>query len=335
MTTAPIQTEMMSLDDIYALAQQVLSSAGCDADNAAAIASTVARAERDGSASHGLFRIPGYVASLRSGKVSGEASPVVSSDLSCIIEVDAQMGYAPLALERGLPALAKAASTHGVAVMKVINSFHFAALWPETEYLAEQGLVGLACTAYKPSVAPAGSTEPFFGTNPISFAWPRPGHAPVVYDMATATLAKGDVQIAARDGHDVPLGTGLGPDGQPTTDPAEILKGVMLPFGGYKGSAIALMVELLCSGLTGDYFSYEAEVHDVVDGGPAKGGEFILAMSPKLIAGDGWETHCEAFFDKLGALDGVRLPGARRHNNRKDDGPRALNSSLLEKIRAL
>jgi delta1-piperideine-2-carboxylate reductase len=255
--------------------------------------------------------------------------------MSCIIEVDAKMGYAPLALERGLPALAKAASTHGVAVMKVINSFHFAALWPETEYLAEQGLVGLACTAYKPAVAPAGATEPFFGTNPISFAWPRPGHAPVVYDMATATLAKGDVQIAARDGHDVPLGTGLGPDGQPTTDPAEILKGVMLPFGGYKGSAIALMVELLCSGLTGDHFSYEAEIHDVADGGPAKGGEFILAMSPKLIAGEGWEAHCEAFFDKLGALEGVRLPGARRHNNRTDDGPRALNLSLLEKIRAL
>jgi len=109
----------------------------------------------------------------------------------------------------------------------------------------------------------------------------------------------------------------------------------MLPFGGYKGSAIALMVELLCSGLTGDHFSYEAEIHDVADGGPAKGGEFILAMSPKLIAGEGWEAHCEAFFDKLGALEGVRLPGARRHNNRTDDGPRALNSSLLEKIRAL
>jgi len=155
MTTAPLQTELMSLDDIYALAEKVLTSAGCDADNAAAIASTVARAERDGSASHGLFRIPGYVGSLRSGKVSGGASPVISSEMSCIIEVDAKMGYAPLALERGLPALAKAASTHGVAVMKVINSFHFAALWPETEYLAEQGLVGLACTAYKPAVAPA------------------------------------------------------------------------------------------------------------------------------------------------------------------------------------
>ena len=109
MTTAPLQTELMSLDDIYALAEKVLTSAGCDADNAAAIASTVARAERDGSASHGLFRIPGYVGSLRSGKVSGGASPVISSEMSCIIEVDAKMGYAPLALERGLPALAKAA----------------------------------------------------------------------------------------------------------------------------------------------------------------------------------------------------------------------------------
>ncbi len=335
MTTAKIQTEMISLADIYGLAEKVLISAGCNAENAAAISQTVMRAERDGSVSHGLFRVPGYVGSLRSGKVNGNAEPKITAEMSCIIEADAQMGYAPLALERGLPVIAEAASQHGVAIMKVINSFHFAALWPETEYLAERGLVGLACTAYKPSVAPAGATEPFFGTNPISFAWPRPGQSPVVYDMATATLAKGDVQIAARDGHDVPLGTGLGPDGQMTTDPAEILKGVLLPFGGYKGSAIALMVELLCSGLTGDYFSYEAEIHDIADGGPAKGGEFILAMSPKLIAGDGWETHCEAFFDKLGALEGIRLPGARRHNNRIDEGLRAINTSLLEKIRSL
>ena len=139
--------------------------------------------------------------------------------------------------------------------MRVINSFHFAALWPETEFLAEHGLVGLACTAFKPSVAPAGARQAFFGTNPLSFAWPRPDAAPLVFDMATATLAKGDVQIAARDGKTVPLGTGLGPDGEPTQDPAAILKGVLLPFGGYKGSAIALMVELLAAGLTGDYFS--------------------------------------------------------------------------------
>ncbi len=118
--------------------------------------------------------------------------------------------------------------------MRVINSFHFAAMWPETEYLAEQGLAGLACTAFGLRLPPAGTSQAFFGTNPISFALPRPGHTLIVFDMATSTLAKGDVQIAARDGHAVPPGTGL-VRWPASDDPAEILKGVLLPFGGYKG----------------------------------------------------------------------------------------------------
>ena len=96
-----------------------------------------------------------------------------------------------------------------------------------------------------------------FGTNPISFAWPRPGKTPVVYDMATASMAMGEVQVAKREGHKVPLGTGLNKEGKQTTDPGEITDGgVLLPFGGYKGSAIAMMVELLAGALVGDNFSF-------------------------------------------------------------------------------
>ena len=74
-----------------------------------------------------------------------------------------------------------------------------------------------------------------FGTNPISFAWPRPGKTPVVFDMATASMAMGEVQVAKREGHKVPLGTGLNKDGKETTDPGEIADGgVLLPFGGIK-----------------------------------------------------------------------------------------------------
>ena len=280
------QTTALSLAEIETLALTVFRAQGCDEDNTAALARTVTTAERNGSVSHGLFRVPGYVSSLRSGKVNGSAKPKISHDLASVISIDGDMGYAPLALETGLPVLADAALKNGIAVMRVVNIFHFAALWPETEYLAERGLTGLACTAFKPTVAPAGATKPFFGTNPLSFAWPRPEQTPLVFDMATSTLAKGDVQIAARDGHDVPPGTGLGPDGQPTNDPAEILKGVLLPFGGYKGSAIAMMVELLCSGMTVVYFSFEAGEHDNNDGGPAKGGELVIAISPQLVAGE-------------------------------------------------
>ena len=329
------KTTAVSLTEIETLALTVFRAQGCDEGNTAALARTVTAAERDGSVSHGLFRVPGYVASLRSGKVNGSAKPKISHDLASVISVDGDMGYAPLALETGLPVLADAALKNGIAVMRVVNNFHFAALWPETEYLAERGLMGLACTAFKPTVAPAGAKEAFFGTNPLSFAWPRPGQTPLVFDMATSTLAKGDVQIAARDGHDVPEGTGLGPDGQPTNDPAEILKGVLLPFGGYKGSAIAMMVELLCAGMTGDYFSFEAGVHDNNDGGPAKGGELVIAISPQLVAGEGWQEHCAGFFDAISGLDGIRLPGDRRHKNRLDTGPRHINAELIDRIKDL
>ena len=76
-------------------------------------------------------------------------------------------------------------------------------------------------------MAPAGAKKAFFGTNPISFAWPRPGKTPVVYDMATASMAMGEVQVAAREGHKVPVGTGLNKDGNETTDPNEIAKEVL------------------------------------------------------------------------------------------------------------
>ncbi len=325
----------LTLDEIHALAYEAMVKNGCDEANAAALADIVMRAERDGSHSHGLFRIPGYVKALRSGKVDGKARPTVTRKTSAVIQCEGHGCFAPLAQATALPVLAEAAAEIGVAALSLTGIHHFAALWPETEYLADRGLVGIACTAYMPMVAPVGTAEKLFGTNPISFAWPRPGKTPVCYDMATASMAMGDLQIAARDGREVPLGTGLDADGNMTTDPAAIAKGVLLPFGGYKGSAIALMVELLAAGLTGERFSYEAKEADNGDGGPPRGGEMVIALSPALIAGDGWESHVEGFMDRLTGLEGVRIPGARRHQNRLDSGPRAINATLVETIREL
>ena len=330
-----MSTKDLSLDEIYSLAKNVMLANGCDTANAEALADIICRAERDGSHSHGLFRVPGYVKALRSGKVDGKAKPTIRHLTPAVIQVQGHGCFAPLAQAVGLPALTEATEKIGIAALSLIGVHHFAALWPETEYLADRGFVGIACTAYMPAVAPAGSNEALFGTNPLSFAWPRPGHNPVVYDMATASMAMGDVQIAARDGREVPLGTGLDANGQPTTDPAEIAKGVLLPFGGYKGSAIAMMVELLAAGMTGEQFSFEARDTDNKDGGPPRGGEMIIGMSPAIIAGDGWQDHVEGFVQKLSNIDGVRMPGARRHKNRMDKGPRPINLALIETIYSL
>jgi delta1-piperideine-2-carboxylate reductase len=329
-------TVSLKLDEIFDLAKKTLLANGCDDETASVLADLIKKAERDGSLSHGLFRLPAYVAGLKSGKINGKARPDVKKISPSVIKVLGNNCLAPMVLNKGLPELIKTAKENGVAVLAINNSHHMAAMWLETEAVAEEGLVAFACTSYKPAVAPAGAIKPLFGTNPISFAWPRPGKTPVVFDMATASMAMGEVQVAKREGHKVPLGTGLTKDGKDTTDPAEIADGgVLLPFGGYKGSSIAMMVELLAGALVGDNFSFETAAKDNNDGGPPSGGEFILAISPEKISGSGWDRHADEFFNKMKSFEGVRLPGERRHKNRLDKGPRNINKELVDKIKTL
>ena len=331
-----MSTVSLTLDEIFDLAKNTLLANNCDDETASILAELIMKAERDGSLSHGLFRLPAYVSGLKSGKINGKGKPEVQKISPSVIKVLGNNCLAPVVLKKGIPELIKAAEENGVAVLAINNSHHMAAMWPETEMIAEQGLVAFACTSYKPAVAPAGATKPLFGTNPISFAWPRPGKTPVVYDMATASMAMGEVQVAKREGHKVPLGTGLNKDGKETTDPGEIADGgVLLPFGGYKGSGIAMMVELLAGALVGDNFSFETAAKDNKDGGPPSGGEFILAISPEKISGSGWDKHADEFFNKMKSMEGVRLPGERRHKNRLDKGPRNINEELVNKIKSL
>ena len=329
-------TVSLTLDEIFDLAKKTLLANGCGDETASILADLIMKAERDGSLSHGLFRLPAYVSGLKSGKINGKARPEIKKISPSVIKVLGNNCLAPMVLNKGIPELVNAAKENGVAVLAITNSHHMAAMWPETEAIAEQGLVAFACTSYKPAVAPAGAIKPLYGTNPISFAWPRKGKTPVVYDMATASMAMGEVQVAKREGHKVPLGTGLTKDGKETTDPGEIADGgVLLPFGGYKGSGIAMMVELLAGALVGDKFSYETAANDTNDGGPPSGGEFILAISPDKLSENDWDKHSSEFFEKMKSMDGVRLPGERRHANRLNKGPRNINEELVNKIKSL
>ena len=331
-----MSTISLTLDEIFDLSKKTLLANGCDAETASILSDLIMKAERDGSLSHGLFRLPAYVSGLKSGKINGKGKPEIKIISPSVIRVLGNNCLAPVVLNKGVPELIKAAKENGIAVLAITNSHHMAAMWPETEMIAEQGLVAFACTSYKPLVAPAGAKKALFGTNPISFAWPRPGKTPVVYDMATASMAMGEVQVAKREGHKVPLGTGLNKEGKETTDPGEIADGgVLLPFGGYKGSGIAMMVELLAGALVGDNFSYETAAKDNKDGGPPSGGEFILAISPDKLSGNDWNKHSNEFFEKMKSMEGVRLPGERRHKNRLDKGPRNINEELVNKIKSL
>ncbi len=331
----------MSLDDVHAITMRILLGHGVSEDQSRAIANTVSNAERDDCKSHGLFRVPGYVASVQSGKVSAQAVPEMRDLATGVIQVDGKLGFSPLALELGRAPLIERARSQGIAALSIINAHHFAALWPEVEPLAEEGLVAIACVNSFSYVAPAGGTKPLYGTNPIAFAWPRESGPPLVFDQATSVSARGEIMLHQRDGKPIPEGWAIGPDGQPTTDPQAALAGAQLPCGGYKGAAFALMVELLAGALVGDVFSFEASARDNQDGGPPCGGELVIAIDPSRCVAQqqraGQLARAEELFALILAQDGTRLPSDRRYAARKRTPIEGISIpvSLFETLRTL
>jgi LDH2 family malate/lactate/ureidoglycolate dehydrogenase len=310
----------LTLDEVSSLAFRVLKGHGFSEPQAASIAETVMWAERDECPAHGLFRIPFYVGALKNRYIDPAAEPELSSLAPGILRVDAKFGFAPYALKLGIPQLIKTTRSQGVAVLCVNNAYHIAALWPEVEAIAEADLVGFAFTNALPAVAPAGGTMPLFGTNPMAFAWPRKEAPPFVFDQASSLVSRGEIQIHEREGNRLPEGWAIGPDGSPTTDPTVALEGALLPFGGHKGSAIALMVELLAGALVGDLFSHEVAARDPGTVAPC-GGEFLIAVEPGRCTPtqdrSAQNDHAEQIFARVFDQPGARLPSERRFAARK------------------
>ena len=127
----------ITLAEIKKLVTDICIKHGCNHENANALSNTITKAEEDGSSSHGLFRLPGYIASLKSGKVNGEAIPKVIKKTPVILNCDADNGFASIAHEVSLPILVDAAKVNGIATLSINGCYHFAALWPETEFLSE------------------------------------------------------------------------------------------------------------------------------------------------------------------------------------------------------
>ena len=327
----------LSLARVREVCYAALKANGLNEASAQAVTQVVVAAERDGCHSHGLFRVPGYCEALRDGTVDGSVAPVVTDKAPGVVSVDAAGGYAPAAFDAGKAMLAAKARENGVAVMSIRNSVHFAALWYETEHLAEhERLVAMAFVNANSYVAHYGGKRKTYGTNPMSFAFPRAaGRPPVCFDQAASTMARGEIMIYEREGKQLPPGVAVDADGNPTTDPTAALAGAQLTYGGPKGTSIALMVELLAAGLTGSPFSFEAAAsHPPGYQGPTKHGELIVAIDPARFAGadedgaaagasaaedargDAIAARCEAMFGFVLSEPEpakVRLPGDRRH----------------------
>lgn len=309
--------KQFSLDEVEALACQVLLAAGASAAAASSVARSIRLAERDGIRSHGLLYLPIYAEHLRCGKVLGLAEPVISHPKPGSIRVDAGNGFAHTAINAGWEAFTNAARVCGIAALTLHRSYNCGVLGHHAERLAEAGLIGLCFTHAPASIAPIGGKVPVIGTNPFAIAVPDgAGGALLVIDQSASIIAKSEILLRARKGEPIEPNWALDVDGRPTTVAEEALRGSMLPNGGQKGFGLGLMVEILAAALSGANLSQDASPFSGTAGGPPATGQCFLALDPLGFSGAVFDKNMLRLVGSITDQPGARLPGARRKANR-------------------
>ena len=314
---APTASIVLSLDEVEDLSYRMLTASGASELQARPTASSMRAAEADGIRTVGLSYLPTYCDHVACGKVLGQAVPTVARPRAATVVVDAHHGFAHAAFVAGAEPLIGATRTCGVGVLSIGHSYSAGVLGWFVEQLATEGLVALMFANSSSAMAPVGGITAFFGTNPIAWAVPRAGRPPVVADLSSSAVAWVTVNAAAQAGEPIPLGWALDAQGRPTTDAQAALAGSMAPSGGHKGSALALLVDLLAGGVTGSSFSFEASGFGGNVGGPPDVGQVIVAVDPVATAGGGFLDRVEVELAAMISQDGVRLPGDRRLASRE------------------
>lgn len=304
----------ITLTEVESLSVSALQHAGASALQAGSVARSIRAAEAEGTRGIGLGYLPWYCRHLTVGKIIGTAIPAAEHPKPASIFVDAKGGFAHAGFDAGEAALITAANIHGIAILGVANAYACGVLGYFTDRLARAGLVSIAVTNASATMAPWGGKTPFFGTNPWAFGAPRQND-PLVIDSSSSATAYVNLARAAANGTAIPAHWALDENGQPTTDAARGLQGSIAPAGGHKGSALALMVEVLAAGLTGANWSYQAASLGDDHGGPPRLGQTFIAIAPGGMT-QGFAPRLEALLTEMQAQDGVRIPGTRRHENR-------------------
>lgn len=311
MSTTP-QKVLVPADDLRTFAAALLEKGGLSPEHARTTADVFVWAAQRGVDSHGTARVPAYLDLLAKGVANATPEIRVESTTPAAAVLHADRAPGPVALSAAAEEAVRRARTTGIATVGVRETVHTGAIGHYVSKIAEQGLVGLGFVAGMPNMGYTGAKGAAVATSPLAIAVPARTHAPLLLDMATATIALGKIRQAKASSTPLPQGAAATADGTPTTDPE--LAVMPLPLGGAKGSGMSLAFELLTSVLVGApiFTSFHS---DDPKGRKHRQNALLIAIDP-VAFGDA-DAFVEAVDGTLGALkalpseEGVYYPGER------------------------
>jgi LDH2 family malate/lactate/ureidoglycolate dehydrogenase len=245
---------VLRADSLQAFCEEVFLSCGLAQEDAAILADSLVQANLRGVDSHGITRVGIYVKRLKMGLVNPRPNVEVVHEGAATLLVDGDNGMGQVVGVRALDlGLDKAKESGGVSV-GIRRSNHYGAGAYYVQRAVARDTIAFAYSNAPPTMAPWGGVNPYVGTNPYAYGVPAGEHRPIILDMATSIVARGKIILAAERNEPIPEGWAVDKRGNPTTDAREALEGSVLPFGGPKGYAISLMIDIMAGALTGAGF---------------------------------------------------------------------------------
>jgi LDH2 family malate/lactate/ureidoglycolate dehydrogenase len=273
-------------ETLRAFVRSLMEAAGCSGEAAGNVAESVVAASQRGVDSHGLQLVPFYLAQIADGRVNPREEGGVVRESGATLLYDGRNGLGQIVADRCCGHAVRLARMYGagVAIARESNHFGAAAWWAQK--ISQEGLVGIVLCNASSLVPPWQSRNKVWGTNPICMSIPCEDPAGRwLLDMATTTVAMGKIYRASMEHKaEIPAGWAMDSEGRPTTSTAEALGGMLMPLGGYKGSGLAMMVEILCGVLSGGAFGAQLGGFRVLDR-PFRASQFFLALDVERFIG--------------------------------------------------
>ena len=278
----------MTEAELAALAARAMAARGVERAEAEDAARVLVLGDLFGHHTHGVGRLEGYLERMRLGGINARARVRVEPAAAGVVKVDGDDGVGPAVGMRALTAALEAARGTGIALALARNSNHFGACGPYCWLAAQQGYASIVGSTATPTLAPSGGRDTRVGNNPLAIGVPRPGAHPVILDMAMSVVARAKIRDAIKRGASIPDTWATDREGKPTTDPRAAVEGFLMPFGGYKGYGLAVMVDLFAGVLSGaDYLTRVGNWIDAPQR-PQKIGHFFIVIDTKRVASSEW-----------------------------------------------
>ena len=333
----------VAADHLMAVVTKLLQAIGAADKEARLVAKILVQADLRGIRTHGCAFLPLIAERYAHGLLNIPTKTMLITDEGAIAHIDGNNGLGQVAAVEAMQLSIHKARNHGVALALIRNTNHIGFLGYYTMMAAAEGMIGICATNAAASVAPWGGAEPFFGSNPFSIAAPVANGVPLVLDMSASVVARGKIRRAQRLNEKIPLGWALDETGCPTTDPAEALKGTLLPIAGHKGSGLALFIDLMCGLLSGSRYGRDLLTFHKPLGPTGVGAMFMAVDIGRFMPLARFETlvneHAAAIRNsqKAVGVERIFLPGEIEADKADASQSRGIevDSQIIEKINVL